>query len=96
MADIGIDDVRHVAMLARIAFSDEELAEMTRELKSIVSWVDKLRELDTEGVSPHAHVLSDPARLRRDEVRPSEAPTKWLENAPAESGGTFRVPRVVE
>ena len=65
---VTVDEVRGVAELARLRFSPDEEQRLTGELKRILQYMDKLNELDTEGVVPTSHVLPLANALRRDEV----------------------------
>jgi len=96
MKEIGIEDVEHVAMLARLELSDEEKQAMTSQLRDILHYVEKLNELDTESVEPTAHILPIRNVMRPDECRPSLAPEAVFQNAPKRTGTLFQVPLVVE
>jgi len=96
MKEIGIEDVEHVAMLARLELSSEEKQTMTSHLRDILRYVEKLNELDTETVEPTAHILPVRNVARPDTLRPSLDPTEVLKNAPKRTGELFQVPRVVE
>jgi aspartyl-tRNA(Asn)/glutamyl-tRNA(Gln) amidotransferase subunit C len=89
------DDVRHVAELARLSFSDEEEQRMADELSQILDYVEKLDELDTAGVSPMSHVLDITNVFRPDEVKARIDRADALELAPDADGGHVRVPKVV-
>ena len=89
-------DVEHVARLARLALSDEELERMRHQLDRILGYIEKLNELDTEGVEPTSHAIRMVNVMRDDEVRPSLPPDAMLANAPDPAGGFFRVPRIIE
>ena len=93
---IDRDTVRHVARLARIALSPEELETFTGQLARILEYVEMLRRLDTSGVAPMEHTPQSGNVLREDRVLPSLPPEKALEQAPSKAGNLFRVPRVVE
>jgi len=90
MIDRG--QVLHVARLARLRLSDEEVDRMTEELSGILSHVDRIGQMDLEGVEPTAHVVALENVLRADEPRPSLPREKALEPAPEPVDGTFRVP----
>lgn len=90
------DDVRHVAELARLSFSDEEEQRMADELSQILDYVETLDELDTSGVSPMSHVLDVTNVVRPDEVRARIDRADALELAPDTDGPHVRVPKVVE
>lgn len=86
------DDVAHVADLARLALSDEELDLFTVQLAAVLDHAEDVEALDTEGVAPTAHPLPLVNVLREDVVRPSLDRDEVLAAAPAVEGGRFRVP----
>ncbi len=89
------DDVVHVADLARLALTDEEIALYTAQMQKILGYVEKLSALDTEGVEPSG-AYAGGERLREDAVRPSLEHEKALKNAPEKARGCFKVPRIIE
>lgn len=89
------EDVRHVANLARLSFSEEEIELFARQLDEILSYVEKLNELDTTKVEPVYHAFSLTNAFREDKVEPCLEPEKSLENAPAKSDSYFVVPRII-
>ncbi len=92
-------DVRHLAELANLALTDDEIGRMAQDLDNILMHIDKLNELDTTGVEPMAQVLYDAeetATLREDRERPPLGNTAALANAPSAGGGYFKVPKVIE
>jgi aspartyl-tRNA(Asn)/glutamyl-tRNA(Gln) amidotransferase subunit C len=89
---IDREQVLHVARLARLALGDEEVERMSRELSTILDHVDKISELELEGVEPTSHVVALENVLRPDEPRPSWARERVLEGAPDPAEGAFRVP----
>ena len=90
------DQVRHIARLARIAMSDEEIAALAPELNNILGWVEQLAEVDTEGVEPLTAVIDQKLRLRDDVVSDGNCRDAVLANAPAAEHGFFAVPKVIE
>jgi aspartyl-tRNA(Asn)/glutamyl-tRNA(Gln) amidotransferase subunit C len=94
------EEVRHVAELANLALSEEEIARMLHDLDGILTHIDKLNELDTSGVEPMAQVLyeavGETATLREDRERPPLGNAEALANAPLAGGGYFKVPRVID
>ncbi|MGW8287109.1 MAG: Asp-tRNA(Asn)/Glu-tRNA(Gln) amidotransferase subunit GatC [Desulfobulbales bacterium] len=88
-------EVSHVANLARLHMSQEEVEEMTRQLDDILTYVAKLNELDTEGIVPTTHTISIVNAFREDEVKPSLEREETLANAPRQNGESFVVPRVI-
>jgi len=89
-------EVEHVARLARLALSDEELDGFARELGVILEHAEDLGALDLDGVEPTAHPLPLVNVLRPDEVRPSLPRDQVLDQAPAVEDGRFRVPRILD
>jgi len=93
---ITMRDVEHVARLSRLALTDQEKERMRRELDGILSYIDKLRALDTANVPPTSHAVPMTNVMRDDEPRPSLAQDLMLANAPERSGEFFRVPKIIE
>jgi aspartyl-tRNA(Asn)/glutamyl-tRNA(Gln) amidotransferase subunit C len=89
---IDRDQVLHVARLARLRLSEEEVERMASELSGILDHVDRISQLDLEGVEPTAHVLPLENVLRADEPRPSWPRERVLEQTPDPVDGAFRVP----
>jgi aspartyl-tRNA(Asn)/glutamyl-tRNA(Gln) amidotransferase subunit C len=95
MSRITAEEVRELAVLARLALSDQEIARMTVDLDAILDYVDAMRELDTTGVEPMTHAVPFDCPLRADEVRPSLPLEAALANAPRREASFFQVPRIV-
>lgn len=95
MARISREDVLHVASLARLALTPEEVESLTDELGVILDHAEDVASLDLEGVPPTAHPLPLQNVLRPDEVRPSLDRDEVLAQAPAAEDGRFRVPRIM-
>ena len=89
---IDREQVLHVARLARLRLTEDEVARMGEELSTILDHIEKLNELDLEGVEPTSHVIELENVLRDDVPRPSLDRDKALEQAPDSAGGGFRVP----
>jgi aspartyl-tRNA(Asn)/glutamyl-tRNA(Gln) amidotransferase subunit C len=89
---IDREQVLHVARLARLELSDEETERMAEELSGILEHVDRMSELDLDGVAPTTHVVEVTGALRADEPRPSWPREVMLSAAPAERDGGFLVP----
>lgn len=92
---ISEDDVRHVAVLARLKLTDEQVSVLTGELGSILGHIDTIRQLDLEGVEPTAHPLEMTDSTREDIVKPSLSQEAALANAPEQRDGAFVIPRIV-
>lgn len=92
---ISREEIEHVAKLARLNLSEDELETMTGQLDNILSYVDKLSELDTTGVEPTTHAHKKVNAFREDEVNNSLEVDEALSNAPEDNGEMFRVPRII-
>ena len=88
--------VAHIATLARIRLSEEELEPLANELSHILTWVDQLNEIDTSGVAPMASAAAASLPMRIDAVTDGGCREAILGNAPRASRGFFTVPKVVE
>jgi len=86
------DQVLHVARLARLSLSGEEVEQMVGELSGILEHVDRIGNLDLEGVEPTSHVVKLENVLRPDEPRPSLPRDVALASAPEPQDGAFRAP----
>ena len=93
---ITMQEVEHVARLARLELNEREKETMRAQLDSILSYIDKLNELDTSGVEPTSHVLPMTNVFREDEVQSSLAQEDALANAPDRHDLFFRVPKILE
>jgi aspartyl-tRNA(Asn)/glutamyl-tRNA(Gln) amidotransferase subunit C len=92
---LSVEDVRHVARLARLALDEERLAKFTPQLESILEYVAKIREADVSGVPPMAHALPLANVLREDVVEASLPIEQVLQNAPETDGRFFKVPKIL-
>jgi len=93
---ITLAEVEHVARLARLLLSAEEKERMRSQLDAILGYIEKLREVDVEGVEPTTHAVALVNVMREDEVRPSYPAEAMLANAPDPHGDCFRVPKILE
>jgi len=93
---VSNEQVRHIARLARIAMSDEELNRLGPELNNILGWVEQLAEVNTDGVEPLTAVIDQKLRLREDAVTDGDIRDQVLANAPEAQHGFFAVPKVIE
>jgi aspartyl-tRNA(Asn)/glutamyl-tRNA(Gln) amidotransferase subunit C len=93
---VSPEQVRHIAKLARIAMSDDELDRLVPELNNILGWVEQLGEVDTDGVEPLTAVIDQKLRLRDDVVNDGNIREQVLANAPEAQHGFFAVPKVIE
>ena len=93
---VSPEQVRHIAKLARIAMSDDELDRLVPELNAIIGWVEQLAEVNTDGVEPLATVIDQKLRLREDSVTDGDCRDDVLANAPQAQHGFFAVPKLIE
>ena len=89
-------DVKYIAELARLELSPEEAELFARQMPQIVGYVEKIRELDVEGVEPTMHGQKLVNVFREDVVRPSLDHETALANAPARHNDEFKLPKIVE
>ena len=95
MSRITPDDVRHVANLARLHVTDDDVAKFTEQLEAILDNAARIEALDTEGVPVTSHPLAMTNVLRADEVRESLTQAEALSNAPAAEDDRFKVPQIL-
>ena len=93
---LTLEEVRHVATLARLSLSAEEDALMRTQLSAILEAMAELTRLDTAQVEPTSHAADEVPPWRADQVHPSFPPEKALGNAPARVGTSFAVPKILE
>jgi len=89
------DEVEHVAHLARLNLSNKELVMMTEQLDNILSYIEKLKELDTENIEPTTHAFSISNAFRDDIVEDSLSQQSALANCQKQDGECFVVPRII-
>jgi aspartyl-tRNA(Asn)/glutamyl-tRNA(Gln) amidotransferase subunit C len=92
---LSTDEVRHVARLARLALSDEEVEALGAQLTAILAYAEKVSEVATADVPPTSHAFPLRNVFREDQPRPSLTPAEALSPAPVAQDGRFRVPRIV-
>jgi aspartyl-tRNA(Asn)/glutamyl-tRNA(Gln) amidotransferase subunit C len=85
-----------IAHLARLEFDEKDAAKMMQDMSAIVDWVEKLKEVDTEGIEPLTTMSYEINILREDEVKEHLPHDKALLNAPKKDADYFRVPKVIE
>ncbi len=90
------EEVRHIALLARLTLSPEEEKAFTVELSRILQYMEKLNELHTEGIEPMAHAVEVPTPFREDKPQSSAEAAALLQNAPEREGPFFKVPKILE
>jgi len=85
-----------LALLSRLKFNEEEKKEIRNDLQRMISFVDKLNELDTTGIKPLIHMSDEINVLRQDEIKGQVSREDALKNAPAHDGKFFKVPKVIK
>ena len=93
--DINTELVENIANLARLQFSGEEKEAIRQDLQRMISFVEKLSEIDTGNVQPLIHMSSAVNVFREDEVQGSITRDEALQNAPVTDGVFFKVPKVI-
>ncbi len=93
---VTIKDVEHIAKLAKLNLTEDEKTGFTEQFNEILSFMDKLNELDTTNVEPLSHVIELQNVLREDRVRESLPTEEALKNAPSHTDQFFKVPKVID
>lgn len=93
---LSIDDVRRIAMLARIEVFHDELAPVQDKLNGILGLIDEMQAVDTSGVEPMSHALDLAQRLREDRVTEGDRRAAYQAVAPETEAGLYLVPKVIE
>lgn len=90
------ETIEYVGILAKLELSDEEKEQAKKDMTNMLNYIDKLNELDTDGVEPMSHVFPVNNVFREDVVTNTDEREIILANAPAEKDGSFKVPKTVE
>lgn len=93
---VSKDDVKHIANLARLRFTGEEIEKLSGEMSQILDYMQTLDEVDTENVEPLRHVIDLEYHPRKDEAKAPLNHEEALKNAPDADSDYFRVPRVLD
>lgn len=93
---LSLQDIQHIARLARIRVNEVEAETTRNQLNSIFSLVEQMQAVDTAGVEPMSHALDVSQRLREDRVTESDLRDKFQSIAPAVENGLYLVPKVIE
>ena len=93
---ISEKNVEHVARLARLHLEPGDLKVMTNQMDAILGYVDKLNELDTDGIEPMSHAVPMSNAFREDEIGVPIGIERALQNAPESDQSCFRVPKIIE
>jgi aspartyl-tRNA(Asn)/glutamyl-tRNA(Gln) amidotransferase subunit C len=93
---ITVQDVKHVAKLARLSLTEDECTQFTEQLGKIIGYFDELNEVDTTGIEPMSHPIPKGNVLREDEIVRGVTREQLMECAPVKEGSFYRVPRIGE
>jgi len=96
MPELTLEEVEHVALLARLELTDAEKTKLRADLNAIMEHFGQLLDLNTEDVLPTSHAIPMQNVFREDEPRPSLPPELFLREAPESRDDFFVVPRIVE
>lgn len=91
---ISTEDVKHVAKLARLELTDEEINKYSKQLGDILKYVEQMNEIDTTNIDPMPHAIPVYNVMREDVVKYEETKEELMQNAPFEEDGFFRVPKI--
>ena len=93
---LNIENVQHIAMLAKIGLNDAELALLQNELTPILALIEKMQSVNTDGIQPMSHAQDIFQRLREDNVTETDRRAEFLALAPQTENNLFLVPKVIE
>lgn len=97
MANIISDEtIEYVGILAKLELSDDEKEQAKKDMGSMLDYIDKLNELDTEGIEPMSHVFPVDNVFREDVVTNGDDREQMLANAPQKKEGTYMVPKTFD
>ena len=91
---ITIQDVEHVAKLARLDLTEEEKVKFSKQLGDVLKYVEQMNEVDTSNVEPLSHVVDFNNVMRKDEIHYDCSKEELMMNAPEEENGFFKVPKI--
>ena len=93
---IDKDTVKHISKLARISLDDKKINSLSKDLSSIMKFIEKLNELNTDKINPLTSIINASLRARKDEVKDGKIRDQILKNSPNKNEEFFVVPKVVE
>ena len=93
---IDKDTVKHISKLARISLDDKKIDNLSKDLSSIIKFIEKLNELKTDKISPLTSIIDSSLNSRKDEVKNGNIRDQILKNSPEKSEEFFVVPKVIE
>lgn len=91
---ISTDDVKHVAKLARLELTEDQINKYSKQLGDILKYVEQMNEVDTTGIEPMPHAIPVYNVMREDVVKYEQTKEEMMANAPYEEDGFFRVPKI--
>ena len=91
---ISEEEVKHVAKLARLELTEDEVKKYSKQLGDILKYVEQMKEVDTTGIEPMPHAIPIYNVMREDVVKYEETKEELMKNAPYEEDGFFRVPKI--
>lgn len=92
---ISIEELKHIANLSNLYFSDEELTKYASDMSSVVEFANELSKIDTTGVEITNSILGEYNIFRKDEIKESFDRKLLLDNAPEQGDGMFKIPKVI-
>ena len=93
---IDKNTVKHISKLARISLDDEKIDSLSKDLSSIIKFIEKLNELKTDETKPLTSIINSSLKLRKDEIKDGKIRDQVLKNSPEKNDEFFVVPKVIE
>jgi len=93
---IDKNTVKHISKLARISLDDEKIDSLSKDLSSIIKFIEKLNELKTDKIKPLTSIINASLKLRKDEIKDGKIRDQILKNSPEKNEEFFVVPKVIE
>ena len=93
---IDKNTVKHISKLARISLDDEKIDRLSKDLSSIIKFIEKLNELKTDKTKPLTSIINSSLKLRKDEIKDGKIRDQILKNSPEKNDEFFVVPKVIE
>ena len=93
---IDKDTVKHISKLARISLDDEKIDSLSKDLSSIIKFIEKLNELKTDETKPLTSIINSSLKPRKDEIKDGKIRDQILKNSPEKNDEFFVVPKVIE
>ena len=93
---IDKNTVKHISKLARISLDDEKIDSLSKDLSSIIKFIEKLNELKTDETKPLTSIINSSLKLRKDEIKDGKIRDQILKNSPEKNEEFFVVPKVID